>query len=211
MRPDYATAKEAFNKHLVRHPALRDFRQPEGKADGYAAQLNTALERYRRTTVFVDTASESWKKLKESLQQARADIRCWEAKDGLAKALLDLRDALTKMRNPMVAVGFGDQTPALANTAAKLLKPPAPDPELGVGEAIERAKQATDLTPVLERWQELAEQLLGYRRWWHRLRARQDDMEDADRAILFDAGARLIDAKARTHGGRRRRGARARR
>jgi len=85
--------------------------------------VKSALTRYAKSTVFMDPDSETWKKLKASLEEARADIACWEASDGLAKSLLDLKGELTDLRNWIATAGFADQTPALAVAAAKLLKP----------------------------------------------------------------------------------------
>jgi hypothetical protein len=193
LRSEYAQAKQQFDAHLGEHDKLKAFRQPATGADAYAGDVKSALRAYGKSSVYLDRDSETWKKLKTSLEEGRTDIACWKDEDGLAKSLVDLRTELTKLRDLVAARRFHDQSPALAGSAAKLLNPP--QVELNVGEAIERAKQATGFIPLLKRWQELAEQLLRYQVWWHRLRARADEMPDADRATLFQAGAKLVVAK----------------
>ena len=191
LKSEYGKAKEEFDKRVPKQ--LKAFSQPSSEADKYARDLNRGLTRYRNTTVYLDTDSETWKNLRKSLDIARADIAFWKESDGFAKALLALREELTELRDFLLVRRFHDQTPALAETAAKLLKP---EGEMKVGEAIERAKQADALIPVLKSWQELAKLLLRYQVWWHGVRAKTGEITDEeDKKTFFSAGAKLVEAK----------------
>jgi len=64
-----------------------------------------------------------------------------------------------------------------------------------VGEAIERSKQASELTPLLKRRQELAKQLLRYQVLWRALRAKVSQMTAPDEATLFRAGGKRVEVK----------------
>lgn len=164
----------------------------------YAAGIVTALDSYLSGMVFLDTSTETYKAIEESLSTADDDIACLQRPDKLLASLDDLGTTLRDLLQWLGDRRFSDDEPAVATAAAKVLA----EQTLRVGSACKLMAAADAQVATLDAWKALAEQLLRCQLWWRvmagkaALNATHGGMEIEDARRHVDAGARLAQAKA---------------
>jgi hypothetical protein len=127
----------------------------------YSEKVGEAIRRLTGSALLVDTESEAYKQIDASIKLAEEDAKTLVAADGLSPALDTLEAEVEKAKTMLAGKYDLDQTPALLARASA----PLAEGTLAVGEAIERAKAARTLAPLLRDWRQMAERIFGYEVW----------------------------------------------
>jgi hypothetical protein len=131
---------------------------PEGER---GAGLCTAIGKYVDSTLFFDTSSDAFKALDASITEAEKDVAYFNEPDGLKKSLDACSAALAKLVAMLPRFG-APVRPSIVAAVAGLIKART----LKAGESVTLAGKADAAAALLDRWRELADDVLRFEAWW---------------------------------------------
>jgi hypothetical protein len=146
-----------------------------GAALDYVAKIRTAFERYKQSTLLIDTESDEYKAISKLIDDAENDIAFLGDSDGLIKWMRELAEAIAKFPS-------GDPEPGVMAGARGLLTTRA----LGPGDATSLAASAAAYVEILKHWPRLWRRLVDDETWLTKLGAQPDAGTVTDRLRTID-------------------------
>jgi hypothetical protein len=179
----------------------------------FVSKSQSASESYAKRAFIVDKTSSAYKDIAKSLRTTVEDARLLSLRDpqpaepsdvwktGFAFQLQALKNKLKDFDNWLQENARSLPSPNLAYEAAGLLKrPPSGKNQLTVGSALKRFAEVQSFIDLIDKWQNLYQELEVYAEWALRLVRKITD--PADRQRWGRAGVRILEISDELFGAR---------